>query len=135
LNTVKGSSLLRGVTLLLPVLMDEAKPPRRDHIVQQGVSGALALRKGDWKYIPANADSQTTGIGSGANPNDTRFAEARITEPLLFNLATDPGETRNLAAAEPAKLKELSALLRTIRDASGAATPEPGEGKRKPANQ
>ena len=55
------------------------------------------------------------GIGSGANPNDTRFKEAIITEPQLFNLAKDPAETNNLAAREAKKVKELSALLQKIR--------------------
>ena len=82
--------------------------------MQQGVSGSLAIRKGDWKYIPANAGAQPAGLGSGADPNDTRFKEAIITEPLLFNLAEDPGETKNLAAQNPNKMKELADLLRRI---------------------
>ena len=100
------------------MLLGKARKPVRDTVVQQGVSGALAIRKGDWKFIPPNASAQPAGIGSGANPNDTRFKEAIITEPLLFNLAEDPGETRNLAAQNPSKLKELSELLRRIQNRS-----------------
>jgi len=101
---------------VLPVLLGQSKKPIRNHVVQQGVSGAMAIRKGDWKFIPANAGTQPGGIGSGANPNDTRFKEAIIAEPMLFHLATDPGEMNNLAAKEPEKLKELSALLNEIRE-------------------
>ena len=77
-----------------------------------------ALRAGDWKYIPKNADT-ASGIGRGADPRDRRFSEAAVTEPLLFNLATDPAETTNLAGKNPAKVAEMSALLESIR----AATP------------
>ena len=99
---------------LLPVLLGESKSQIRTNIVQHGIGNTLALRSGDWKYIPANPDT-ATGIGRGANPNDTRFAEARIPEALLFNLADDPGETKNLAKSHPEKLAELAAELATIR--------------------
>jgi len=52
-------------------------------------------------------------VGSGADLNDPRFAEAIIHEPLLFDLADDPGETNNLAAKFPQKIKALSALLQS----------------------
>lgn len=99
---------------VLPMLLGKSKKSPRDTVVQQGVSGSLAIRKGDWKYIPPNTIAQPAGIGSGANPNDTRFKDAIITEPLLFNLAKDPAEINNLAARKPKKVKELSALLEKI---------------------
>ncbi|HTJ00701.1 MAG TPA: hypothetical protein VL527_17595 [Dongiaceae bacterium] len=80
-------------------------------MIEQGISGAYGIRQGDWKYIPANASAGAGGMGSGANPNDPRFAAAIIREPLLFNLVTNPDETRNLAAQYPEKLRELSVLL------------------------
>jgi arylsulfatase A-like enzyme len=99
---------------LLPVLLGESKSPLRTSVVQHGIGNTLALRSGMWKYIPANPDT-ATGIGRGADPADTRFAEALIPEPLLFNLAEDPGETKNLAGTHPDKLKELAAELQKIR--------------------
>lgn len=99
---------------LLPVLLGEAKEPVRDHVVQHGIGNVLALREGDWKYIPANADT-ATGIGRGADPRDTRFAQARSAEPQLFNLADDPGETRNLAGDHPEIQARLSARLDEIK--------------------
>jgi hypothetical protein len=80
-------------------------------VVQQGISGAYAIRQGDWKFIPANAVKQANGMGSGANPDDPRFAAAIVREPLLFNLAEDPAETKNLISEYPGKAAELSALL------------------------
>jgi arylsulfatase A-like enzyme len=99
---------------LLPVLLGESKKQLRTQVVQHGIGNTLALRSGDWKYIPANPDT-ATGIGRGANPADTRFAEARIPEPLLFNLADDPAETKNLAKAHPEKLAQLAAELAALR--------------------
>jgi len=55
-----------------------------------------ALRKGDWKavYLPASGSAYPRkSVGTGAWQ--------------LFNIAQDPAETHDLAAAEPAKLKEL----------------------------
>jgi arylsulfatase A-like enzyme len=96
----------------LPVLLDHSLPAIRETVVQQGISGAYAIRQGDWKYIPANATKQANGMGSGANPDDPRFAAAIVREPLLFNLADDVQETKNLAAQYPEKVKELATLLR-----------------------
>ncbi len=99
---------------LLPVLLGETKAQLRTNIVQHGIGNVLALRAGDWKYIPANADA-STGIGRGADPRDTRFSEAVVPQPLLFDLAADPAETKNLATARPEKLAELTQLLADIR--------------------
>jgi arylsulfatase A-like enzyme len=100
---------------LLPVLLGEAKKPVRTEVVQHGISGALALRQGDWKYIPATAKKVAADIGSGANPTDRRFADSRISEPLLFNLRSDPGETNNLARQIPESVAALKQRLEAIR--------------------
>lgn len=86
----------------LPVLFDGSHKAIRDSVVQQGISGSFAPRQGDWKYIPTNTNAAAAGMGSGADPKDPRFAAAIICEPLLFNLAADPGETNNLMAKFPA---------------------------------
>ncbi len=98
----------------LPVLLGKADGPVRNKVVEQGISGSMAIRQGDWKYIPSNAGAAAAGMGSGANPNDPRFAAAIIPEPLLYDLAKDPSETNNLAAKYPAKVKELSRLLDNV---------------------
>jgi len=57
-----------------------------------------ALRKGDWKviYLPAGTNRYTRkGVSTG--------------HWQLFDVARDPGETRDLASAEPARLAELVA--------------------------
>jgi arylsulfatase len=57
-----------------------------------------ALRKGDWKavYLPkSDGIYPRDGVGEG--------------KWQLFNLATDPAESNDLALTEPAKLAELVA--------------------------
>lgn len=84
---------------ILPALLAE-KPgkPCRETLVLQAGGGQLALRKGPWKFIP-NDGKKKAG-------------------PELFNLADDLGETKNLAAANPDRVKELAGLLQQARNAS-----------------
>ena len=112
---ISGGKIPEGVARdslnQLPGLLDPSAKAVRETIVQQGISGAYGIRKGDWKFIPANAAKQAHSMGSGANPDDPRFAAAIVREPLLFNLAEDPQESKNLAAQYPEKMMELSKLL------------------------
>ncbi len=61
-------------------------------------------------------------MGSGANPSDARFADNRIVEPLLFNLATDPGERTNVIARHPEVAAQLRARLQALTAPAGAGT-------------
>jgi len=89
---------------VLPALLGENKRGR-DVLVEQ--SGSLALRAGAWKYIEPSKGARidrNVNIELGADP-----------EPQLYNLASDLGETRNLAAAEPARVREMAATLAAVR--------------------
>jgi arylsulfatase A-like enzyme len=89
---------------MLDQLLDESEI-NRDHFVHQGIN-TMALISGDWKYIiPKDGPkiSQFTNIEMG---NDTN--------PQLYNLKEDIGETKNLAIENPGKLKELEDLLSGI---------------------
>jgi arylsulfatase A-like enzyme len=75
----------------------------RSTIVEEGISG-VALRAGDWKYIPPHkGPALMKNMRSGNSP-----------QPQLYHLAEDPAETKNLASENPAKVKELSSLLDQI---------------------
>jgi arylsulfatase A-like enzyme len=57
--------------------------------------GMVALRTGDVKYV-----FKPKRVGAGARPgSDPPFADA--SEEWLFDLTTDPGETKNLAPGDP----------------------------------
>ena len=59
----------------------------------------MAIRMGDYKLVryDSNADTRT---GKNGQP---------VTAAKLYNVATDNGETKDLAATEPHKMKELQA--------------------------
>ena len=95
------------------VLLGKTSKNLRSSTVLHGIGG-LALRQGDWKYIPATEKVKPGGMGSGANAADPRFAAANIPEPLLFNLATDPNETKNVITSHPKKAAELEKELKAI---------------------
>jgi arylsulfatase A-like enzyme len=105
---------------LSAVLLGQTRKNLRDHTVLHGIGG-LALRKGDWKYIPAT--SGAGGMGSGANAADERFAAAIIPEPLLFKLRTDPHETTNVMAQHPEQARRLAGQLERIKRASAKPSP------------
>lgn len=95
----------------LPILLSKTTKPIRTWVAQQGISGTLGFRERDSIFIPANADATASGMVSGADPHDPRFAAAIIRQPVLFDLAKDPNETKNLAAQFVQKVKEPFALL------------------------
>jgi arylsulfatase A-like enzyme len=79
----------------------------RESVIEE--AGGLALRRGTWKYIEPNKKqriSQDTGIELGNSP-----------EPQLYDLSKDPGETKNLAAELPDKVRELASELDSLRKA------------------
>ncbi len=87
---------------VLDVLLGKSTTSR-DAIVQEGISG-LAVRVGDWKFIPPhNGPAAVKDMRSGNNA-----------KPQLYNLADDPAETENLAGKNPEKLTELAGILNKI---------------------
>lgn len=99
---------------LSPVLLGETTENLRDHTVLHGISDTLALRVGDWKYIPANMRGRPAGTG-GANPSEARFTPNQIPSPLLFNLREDPAEERNVLDKFPEKAEEMRRRLEALR--------------------
>nr|MDQ3622140.1 sulfatase-like hydrolase/transferase [Verrucomicrobiota bacterium] len=104
---------LDGVDLW-PVLAGaaDAKPPR-DHFFYFRGFTLDAVRSGEWKLHLALAD--------GA-PGKTKGPP----QPQLFNLATDIGETQNVAAANPQVVQRLQALARTVEGDLGLEGAGPG---------
>lgn len=99
---------------VLPALLGESRQGR-DHLIEQ--AAVLSLRQGPWKLIePGKAPKvfANTGIASGQSP-----------QAQLYNLADDLGETKNVAAQHPERVKEMRALLQKIRGVSRSRPAEP----------
>ena len=78
----------------------------RDYVIEEALS-QVAVRKGDWKYIPPGSVSVRGGL--------EEWIKTEVQEPgLLFNLAEDPGETHDLSAIYPDKLEELRQIIYTV---------------------
>ncbi|MGA0556277.1 sulfatase family protein [Larkinella sp. VNQ87] len=80
----------------------------REYVIEQALNNTLSILKGDWKYIePSNGPKRMvqTNTESGYDP-----------QPQLYDLKTDLGETRNVAAQHPDVVNELAGLLKTVRE-------------------
>ena len=96
---------------VLPALLGESKAGRA-HLVEQGGGVNVALRQGQWKFVPRPVVFKGQAIISVAPQ-----PKAGGAGPELFDLSQDIGETRNLAEQHPEKVKEMRALLEQVRAA------------------
>ncbi len=99
---------------LLSALLGESRQGR-DHLVEQ--AAVLSLRQGPWKLIEPGKGPKVlanTGIESGQAP-----------EVQLYHLADDLGETKNVAAQHPGRVKELRERLQKIRSDGRSRPAEP----------
>ncbi|MHB8898939.1 MAG: sulfatase family protein [Thermoguttaceae bacterium] len=106
---------------VLPALLGQKlDKPCRDHLVEHG--SKLALRQGSWKLIPAGqagaakTPSAKLKTGPKARNKTGRAADRPSAGAELYNLADDLGETNNLAAQHPDRVREMTTLLQQIRD-------------------
>lgn len=97
---VQGDWKVEGVNLLPYFTGENAGAPHDALFWRFG--SQIAIRKGDWKLVKAAGK-----IG------EIRQGDASTDEAQLYNLANDIGEQTDLAAKEPAKLKELAEAWQT----------------------
>ena len=90
-------------------LRGEDHPPLHDAIVNHSSTGEFAVRAGRWKlcFCP--------GSGGWSNPKGLDAAQT-LDLPLvqLYDLGFDPGESMNLATEDPQRVRQMTALLRTV---------------------
>jgi arylsulfatase/uncharacterized sulfatase len=93
---------------LTPVLAGEAERVRGpDDVIGIEVSGNSALYRGDYKLVR----------------NLPRYGDGAW---RLYNIALDPGETRDLSAAEPELFASMQAAYRVYAEANGVLEMPPG---------
>ena len=85
-----------------PTLLGE-KQPGREFLYREfhGYGGQQILRMGDWKLVRSNL------AGRGVK------AKAKAAAPTeeLFNIATDPAETKDVAAGHPDIVAKMKAIM------------------------
>ena len=88
------------------------------------MSLALAIRKGDWKYL----DHKGSGGNNYSRPGEWGMKQYALPEKApdalgqLYNLKTDPGETTNLYFKHPKIVKALKTKLEELKK-SGRTAP------------
>ena len=96
---------------MLPVLLGkQGGKPVRKYLIQQTISLALSIRRGQWKYL----DHKGSGGNNYKNQNLKQYAlqdNAPKAPGQLYNLQTDPGETNNLYFKYPQIVAELKEQL------------------------
>ncbi len=82
---------------------------RDTHLYFTANQTLAAIRQGDWKLFvsapPGNGQGKKGKVAKKAASN----ADAESTGPLLYNLATDPAETKNVADERPEIVTKLQA--------------------------
>lgn len=79
----------------------------REYIVEQSINSTLSLVIGNWKYIEPSKGPKIN--------KDTNTEMGYLPKPQLYDLAKDPGETNNVADANPEKVNEMKEKLEQIK--------------------
>lgn len=91
---------------ILKVLRGEREDSPRESLILQSSRGVFALRRENWKYVDGSGDGRDTPPKEGNGQ--------------LYDLAADPGETKDLFPEQPERAEELARELREALEASGA---------------
>jgi arylsulfatase A-like enzyme len=102
---------------IVPAFKGEKRTkPIREAIVHHSGSGLFAIRQGPWKLA--------MGLGSHgfSEPKNVK-PEPKGPKGQLYNLADDPGETKNLWLDKPEIVERLTALLERYQKEGRSRTP------------
>ena len=93
---------------MLPAYLQTAEAPIRDYTVHHSLDGFFSIRKGKWKL--------TTKLGSGgfSAPVEIKPQKGEATG-TLYDMETDISEKNNLYDQYPEVVKELSVLLKKVK--------------------
>lgn len=92
---------------ITPLMFDSNSGPVRDtHLYFTAQQNLAAIRQGDWKLF---LTEPTSGAGAKKKAAKKTPAEADSTGPVLYNIAADPSETKDVAADHPEIVAKLQA--------------------------
>jgi len=90
---------------ILPALLGADRSPLREAVVHHSINGMFSIRQGTWKL------ALCPGSGGWGKPGDAEATKSGLPAVQLYNLSSDPGESKNLQAENPAVVTRLTALL------------------------
>ena len=109
-----------------------AKNPHEAYFFYYAQNELQAVRSGDWKLFFPHTARTTLGQEPGKDGKPGKYRALPVM-PALYNLREDIGETRDLAAENPAIVQRLEALAEQARDETGdKLTGRVGKGAREP---
>ena len=83
----------------------KAKPVRDTHLYFNAQGNLAAIRRGDWKLFLPSPLSAGMNLGAAAKKEEKKQPPAR---PQLYNLLTDPAESKDVAADEQKLVADLT---------------------------
>jgi len=96
----------------------DPRPPLREAMVSHSEDGTFAIRRGRWKLILDNRTSGGWMVPEGRPP-------VAGTPGQLYDLAEDPGETRDRWSERPDVVADLTALLEKYKRDGRSVPPRP----------
>jgi arylsulfatase A-like enzyme len=105
-----------GVNILPALLGEKLRQPLREATVHHSIEGKFAIRQGPWKL------ALCPGSGGWMSPKDVAATKQGLPAVQLYNLTSDPVETKNVQAEHPEIVTRLTKLLEKYV-ADGRSTP------------
>lgn len=101
---------------ILPALEGKATQPLREAVVHHSIEGEFSIRQGKWKL------ALCAGSGGWGKPGDAQALKLGSPAVQLYDMTTDPSETKNVQAEHPQVVAQLTQLLtKYVND--GRSTP------------
>lgn len=98
-----------------------------------GTNELQAVRTRSWKLVLPHTYRTLEGQPQGKDGTPGRYKQVKIEKPELYHVSLDPGETKNVADANPKVVKQLLDLAEKARDELGdSLTGRTGKGAREP---
>jgi arylsulfatase A-like enzyme len=102
-------------SFLQNLMRRDAPQVRKSVIVASGRTGALAVRKGEWKYIEAAGSGKKIPEKAYPPPPNEYNGMSDVYEPQLYNLKEDVFERNNLSGQIPEKVSELREIIIKVK--------------------
>ncbi len=118
-----------------PMLRGEpgAKCPHGAYYYYYHTNELHALRSGPWKLVLPHAYRTMQGQAPGKDGVPGKYKQAKIEKAQLFNMTSDVGESKDVAAENPGVVKKLLEYAELAREDLGdALTKRTGKGLREP---